>query len=117
MLNTFVESVRDHDAISPVRLSERLKMPIARLAKLARLHRNTLSINPDSDAAQERLGEITRIVANAAELSGDEGRAIVWFRHQPLPGFGGQTAEELVTEGHGTAVIAYLAGLRDGVYA
>ena len=117
MLSAFVESVREHDAISPARLGERLHMPVARLARLARLHRNTLSLNPDSPAAQERLGEIARIVAEAADLAGDEGRAIVWFRHQPLPGFGGETAEELVGQGHAAAVIHYLAGLRDGVYA
>lgn len=117
MLTAFLDDVREADAISPRRLSERLRMPLARLAEVTRLHRNTLSGNAGSPATQERLSEITRIVAKAAELAGDEGRAIIWFRHQPLPGFGGDTAEELVADGHAPAVLAYLEQLRDGVYA
>ena len=117
MLSAFLDDVRDADAISPKRLGERLRMPMARLAEVTRLHRNTLSGNGQSVAAQERLGEVTRIVGKAAELAGDDGRAIIWFRHQPLPGFAGETAEELVAGGHGGAVLAYLDQLRDGIYA
>lgn len=117
MLSAFVESVRDAGAISPTRLGDKLHMPMSRLAKLTRLHRNTLSLAPTSPAAQDRLGEITRIIATAADLAGDEGRAIVWFRHQPLPGFGNATAEQLVSEGHAHAVLDYLSALGDGVYA
>lgn len=61
---------------------------------------------------------IARIISAVAELmGGDEERAIVWFRHQLLCGFDGQTAEQLVSTGHADAVLAHLETLRDGVFA
>jgi uncharacterized protein (DUF2384 family) len=117
MLAAFLEDVRDADRISPQRLGSRLRMPLSRLAEVTRLHRNTLSGNGASPAAQERLGEVARIVARAALLAGDEGRAIIWFRHQPLSGFGDRTAEQLVADGHADVVLGYLDELQAGGYA
>ena len=54
-------------------------------------------------------------MAEAARLlGGDVARAALWFRHQPLSGFGGATAEGLVAAGHAEAVLAHLRKLRDG---
>lgn len=50
-------------------------------------------------------------------MEGDTGRAIVWFRHQPLAEFDGTTAAELMAAGHADAVLAHLEILRDGIYA
>jgi hypothetical protein len=59
-----------------------------------------------------------RILAEAADLMGGSvAKAALWFRHQPLSGFDGETAEELVTAGHAAAVRAHLKMLRDGSYA
>ena len=116
MLTAFLDTVRDGDMIAPRRMADRLKLPMTGLAKLARLNRNTLSSKANSSAVQTRLGEIAAIIARAAELSGDEGRAIIWFRHQPIVGFG-ETAEQLVEAGHAKAVLWHLDGLENGVYA
>jgi len=56
---------------------------------------------------QEQLGLIARIIARATDLAGDEGRAIIWFRQQPIAGWG-KTAEELVGEGRADEVLAGL---------
>jgi uncharacterized protein (DUF2384 family) len=119
MLNTYLQSIIDQPGVlSPVRMSETLKVPLSHLARIVRLHRNSLSQHPASPAVQGRLGEVARIIASASDLlEGEDGRAVIWFRHQPLSGFDGQTAEELVTAGHADAVLAHLATLRDGGYA
>jgi uncharacterized protein (DUF2384 family) len=120
LLSPFLESVTDRrrGTISPRRVSRALRMPTSALARIARLHRNTLVQRPDSPAVQERVGRVARIVAAAAELlDGDVGRAVIWFRHQPLAGFDGRTAAELVAAGHAEAVLEHLEMLRDGVYA
>jgi uncharacterized protein (DUF2384 family) len=119
MLNTYLESVLAPPGIlSPIRMSETLKVPLSRLARIARLHRNSLSQHPESPAVQDRLGEVARIIATASDLlGGDDTRAVIWFRHQPLSGFEGQTAEELVAGGHIDAVLKHLAILREGGYA
>lgn len=69
-------------------------------------------------AEMTRLGDVMRILTAASDMMNqDLAKAAIWFRHQPLAGFDGQTAEELVAAGHAQAVLTHLAMLRDGVYA
>jgi uncharacterized protein (DUF2384 family) len=120
VLNAFLGDVTDRrrGMISPERIGRALHISLAEVARLAKVHRNTLAQKPDSPVVQQRLGEVARIVAAAADLmEGDTGRAVVWFRHQPLAGFDGSTAAELTAAGHGDAVLAHLEMLRDGAYA
>ena len=49
--------------------------------------------------------------------TGDEQRAAIWFKHQPIPGWAGKTAYDLVGEGKADQVLAYLEAVRSGVYA
>ena len=116
MLAAFLDDIRDHDMIAPRRMAERLRLPMSRLARLAHVNRNTMTAKPESPAVQAKLGEIARIIARAAELAGDEGRAIIWFRYQPIPGWG-KTAEELVEEGYADAVMDDLERMAAGVYS
>lgn len=116
MLAPFLDDIRQGDLIAPRRLAERLRLPMSRLAKIAHVNRNTMSARPESPAVQTKLGQIAAIITRAAELSGDEGKAVLWFKHQPIVGFG-RTAEALVEDGHGDAVLWALDGMEQGVYA
>jgi hypothetical protein len=58
--------IRDRDMIAPRRMAERLRVPMARLARLAHVNRNTRTAKPESLAVQAKLGEIARIIARAA---------------------------------------------------
>jgi uncharacterized protein (DUF2384 family) len=117
MLAALLSDFREADHLSPQRMSKRLRLPIAEFARLTHLHRNTLAKSPSSAAVQKRLEPVARILSSAEDLTGDADRAIVWFRHQPLPGHDGRTAQDLVEAGHSDAVLAYLEDLRDGAYA
>lgn len=118
LLGDFLERVVDPNGggVSPDRVGDALKMTVADMSRVTRLHRNTLTRTPGSPSVQARVGEVARIVAQAAEIIGDDNRAAVWFRHQPLGGFDGATAEELVAAGHGEAVLKHLDTLADGGY-
>ena len=118
MLSAYITDVTDPmGLLSPQRISETLRMPLAQLARLVHVHRNTMTRHPGSPSVQARLGEVARVIATAADLlGGDTGRAVLWFRHQPLSGFDGQTAEDLVAAGAVEAVLAHLETLRDGGY-
>ena len=116
MLASFLDDIRDHDIIAPRRLAERLRLPMSRLAKLAHLNRNTMASRPESPAVQAKLGQIAAIIARATDMSGDEGRAIIWFKYQPIPGWG-KTAEEIVEMGKADAVMWVLESMEAGVYA
>lgn len=43
--------------------------------------------------------------------------ARIWFEHEPLPGFGGNTAQQLVEGGRGSEVREYIAAVDAGIYA
>jgi uncharacterized protein (DUF2384 family) len=120
MLSTPLETVYDKRlrCISPDRVAAMLHMPLVELARIADVHRNTFARAPSSPKVQTRLGEMMRILTEASAMMGDDlAKAVIWFRHQPLSGFDGQTAGELVAAGHAQVVVTYLAMLRDGVYA
>lgn len=103
--------------LSPRRVAERLGLTLSELARLAGIARNTLTAASGTRRADEALSPIVRIVAMAAEMAGDEARAVIWFKHQPLPGWAGKTACDLVAEGRSEAVLTYLEAVRSGVYA
>jgi uncharacterized protein (DUF2384 family) len=116
MLAAFLDDIRDGDVIAPKRMAARMRVPMTRLSRLAHLNRNTMISRPDSPAVQEKLGQIARIITRAADLAGDEGRAMIWFKHQPITGWG-KTAEELVEEGQAAAVLEDLERMAAGVYS
>jgi len=118
MLNPFLAKVADPKGggVSPDRVGRALRMSVSDMSKVTRLHRNTLTRSPGSPSVQARVGEVARIVSAAAEIIGDDEKAAIWFRHQPLSGFGGRTAEELVASGHADAVLRHLDQLADGGY-
>ncbi len=117
MLTALLADFRDGDYVSPQRMSRRLRLNMGDLAKLAHVHRNTLAQRPSSAVVQKSLEPVVRILAVAEQLTGDADRAIVWFRHQPIAGYDGKTALDLVEAGHADAVLAHLEDLRDGAYA
>ena len=47
-----------------------------------------------------------RILTLAKEMAGDQQRTVLWFEHQPIPGWAGKTAYDLVHEGRADQVLA-----------
>ncbi len=103
--------------LSARRLAEALGVTLAELAALAGVARNTLTARSGARRVDAALSPVVRILALAAEMAGDEGRAAIWFKHQPIPGWAGRTAADLVREGKADKVLAYLEAVRAGVYA
>jgi uncharacterized protein (DUF2384 family) len=120
MLSSVLESVSNPQSgvIEPERVAETLRIHVTHVATLTHISRNTLTRNPKSPRVQEKLGEIMRIITDAADLmGGNKGKAALWFMHQPLSGFNGKTAADLVRANHADAVRTHLQMLRDGAYA
>ena len=89
----------------------------AELAKLIGVARNTLAGKSGTRKIDQALSPVVRILAMAAEMAGDEHRAAIWFKHQPIPGWAGKTGFDLVGEGKADRVLSYLEAVRSGVYA
>lgn len=103
--------------LSAPRLSEQLGVTQSELAKLVGIARNTLTAKTATRKVDAALSPIVRILAIAAEMAGDENRAVIWFKHQPIPGWAGKTAYDLVGDGKADQVLIYLEAVRSGVYA
>lgn len=62
--------------------------------------------------ALEKLA--SRVIQVAAIFSGDEERALFWYRHESLPPFGNKTAEQLVSDGRAEELLRYIASMETG---
>lgn len=103
--------------LSAKRVADHLGIPMSELAALVGVARNTLSAAVTGRKVDAALSPVVRILAMAGEMAGGDDRAVIWFKHQPIPGWAGKTAFDLVREGKSEKVLAYLEAVRSGVYA
>ncbi|AMJ62676.1 antitoxin Xre/MbcA/ParS toxin-binding domain-containing protein [Bosea sp. PAMC 26642] len=103
--------------LSARRVADTLGVTLSELAALIGVARTTLTAKTGARRVDSALSPLVRIITMAADMAGDEGRAAIWFKHQPLPGWGGKTALDLVRDGKGGTVLDYLESVRAGVYA
>lgn len=101
------------------RLAEAFGMSKTQLAETAGLARETLYRAERSRApkTQGRLREMLEIISRVTEWAGGKEQAMAWYRAQPLPAFGGRTAEALVKDGKAAAVRDYLDHMALGGFA
>ena len=100
-------------------LAERLGINKRELALTAGLAPATLQrkARAEAPATTARLSEMAEIIHRVADWSGGERRAFAWYRSEPIPAFGGRTAESLVKSGKAAAVRDYLDHLALGGFA
>jgi uncharacterized protein (DUF2384 family) len=91
----------------------------AQLANTAGLSLETLyrSNRATASKTQARLKEMLEIVDRVADWAGGKDQAMAWYRAQPIPAFGGRTAESLVKDGKAADVRNYLDHVALGGFA
>jgi hypothetical protein len=101
------------------RLSEALRVTKAELARATGLSRDALSKTKrlHAPATQARLRDVVEIINQVLPWCGSLLMAFAWYRSQPIPAFGGQTAEDLVRAGRAEHLREYLNGIALGGYA
>lgn len=115
-----VASFTDKDgSVSVGRVAERYGMSRAQLAETIGLRPETLYRAARSRApkAQMRATEMLEIIGRIADWAGGERQAMAWYRAEPIPAFGGRTAELLVKDGKAAAVRDYLDHVATGGFA
>ena len=100
-------------------VAQSLGMSKAQLAETAGVSIETLyrANRAGSAKTQTRLKEMLEIVDRVAGWAGGKDQAMAWYRAEPLPEFGGRTAESLVKDGKATAVRDYLDHVALGGFA
>ncbi|SRR5258707_11902315 len=66
---------------------------------------------------QTRVREMLEIVGRVSDWAGGKEPAMAWYRSQPIPAFGGRTAESLVKSGKASALRDYLDHIAMGGFA
>ena len=114
----FMASLMDSQSVAPIvsarRFAAALHIDMQTLARLAHVHRNTVSRLAGSESVQKYLREAIRIIRAANDISGDIQCTLFWYRNEPLPAFDYKTAEQLVSEGRVDDVLRYVVSLEAG---
>jgi hypothetical protein len=100
-------------------VAEAFSMSKAQLAETAGLARQVFqkASRRDGPKAQSRMREMLEIINLVQGWAGGPAQAMAWYRAEPIPAFGGRTAEALVKSGQATAVRDYIDHLATGGYA
>ncbi len=100
-------------------VAQSLGMSKAQLAETAGVSIDTLyrTNRAGSAKTQARLREMLEIVDRVSDWAGGKDQAMAWYHAEPIPEFGGRTAESLVKDGKATAVRDYLDHVALGGFA
>lgn len=70
-----------------------------------------------SDKTRRRLREMAEVINRVEPRFGSAPMAYAWYRYEPLVGFSGQTAMQLVRSGRANDVLDYIDAVDAGVHA
>ena len=114
----FQDFVRNQ-MFSPTLIADALRTTKAEIADTLGLAKDAFSRAERVKAkkTQMRLRQMLEILHRVEEATGSPLAAYAWFRAEPLPGFGGRTADQLVREGKAEYVHAHLDRIMAGGYA
>ena len=109
----------EHGAVNVDDVADAFGMSKAQLAETVGLARAVLqkASRRDGPKAQSRMREMLEIVNLVQGWAGGPAQAMAWYRAEPIPAFGGRTAEALVKSGSAAAVRDYVDHLATGGYA
>jgi hypothetical protein len=103
-----IDRVAEHFGMSKQQFAETIGVKAETLYRAARV---------SAPKTQSRATEMLEIVGRISEWAGGEKQAMAWYRAEPIPAFGGRTAEALVKDGKAGAVRDYLDHVATGGFA
>jgi len=104
---------------APRRIAETLRTTSEEIARTAGLGKDAIQRKDriGSDKTQRRLREMVEVINKVEPRFGSALMAYAWYRSEPLPGFSGQTAMQLVRTGRADDVLDYIDAVDAGVHA
>jgi hypothetical protein len=109
----------DNGLLAPQKIATAFRTTKEEIASSAGLGRDAVQRKERSrsDRTQRRLREMVEIINKAEPRFGSALIAYAWYRSEPLPGFSGRTAMQLVKEGRADEVLEYIDAVDAGVFA
>lgn len=109
----------DNGFFDPRRIAKALRTTSEEIARTAGLGKDAIQRKDRvrSDRTQRRLRERVEVINKVEPGFGSALMAYAWHRSEPLPGFSGQTAMQLVRSGRADEVLDYIDAIDAGVHA
>ncbi len=109
----------DEGFFAPGKIAKALRTTSEEVARTAGLGRDAVQRKERvrSDRTQRRLREMVEVINKAEPRFGSALMAYAWYRSEPLSGFSGQTAMQLVRSGRADDVLDYIDAVDAGVHA
>ncbi len=109
----------DNGFFAPRKIADALRTTSEEVARTAGLGKDAVQRKERvrSDKTQRRLREMIEIVNKVEPRFGSALMAYAWYRSEPLPGFSGMTAMQLVRAGRAEDVLDYIDAVDAGVHA
>lgn len=109
----------DQGLFAPAKIAQAFHTTREEVARSAGLGRDAIQRKDRirSDKTQRRLREMIEVINKVESRFGSALIAFAWYRSEPLPGFSGQTAMQLVREGRASEILEFIDAVDAGVYA
>jgi Protein of unknown function (DUF2384) len=109
----------DDGIFAPRKIATAFRTTSEEIARSAGLGRDAVQRKDRvrSEKTQRRLREMVEVVNKVEPRFGSALIAYAWYRSEPLPGFSGQTAMQLVRSGHADDVLDFIDAVDAGVHA
>lgn len=105
--------------LAPRKIAQALRTTNDEIARTAGLGKDAVQRKAriGSDKTQRRLREMVEVLNKVEPRFGSALLAYAWYRSEPLPGFDGRTAMQLVREGQASDVLDAIDAVDAGVHA
>lgn len=109
----------DNGLFAPRKIAKAFRTTSEEVARTAGLGKDAVQRKDRirSDKTQRRLREMVEVINKVEPRFGSQLMAYAWYRSEPLPGFSGQTAMQLVRSGRAEDVLDYVDAVDAGVHA
>ena len=109
----------DHGQFAPRKIAAVLRTTSDELARSLGLGKDAVQRKERiaSDRTQRRLRQMVEILNKVEPRFGSALLAYAWYRSEPLAGFDGRTAMQLVHENRADDVLRYVDAVDAGIYA
>lgn len=114
-----VQAYAEHGAFDPRRIIGVLRTTSDELARSLGLGKDAIQRKDRiaSDRTQRRLRQMVEVLSKVEPRFGSPLVAYAWYRSEPLAGFSGQTAMQLVQDNRADDVLAYIDAVDAGIHA
>ncbi|EAB6718226.1 DUF2384 domain-containing protein [Salmonella enterica subsp. enterica serovar Typhi] len=109
----------DDGFFAPRKMADAFRTSSEEIARTAGLGKDAVQRKDRvrSDKTQRRLREMAEVLNKVEPRFGSALMAYAWYRSEPLAGFSGQTAMQLVRNGRAEDVLDYIDAVDAGVHA